>query len=400
MEGLRLTTPPIDEAKDRVKRAVAALDPELRTLSHALHGDPELSLQEFRAAARLTEALENHGFTVERGVAGLETSFVARYGSGRPVVAFLAEYDALPEIGHACGHNLIATWAVGAGVGLRNALPDVPGTIQVIGTPAEETAGGKVVMTRAGIFTGVDAAMMIHGADCTILNQRTIAMTPYTVEFRGRSAHASASPEAGISALDAVLQVFFSINQMRQMLRPAARIHGIITQGGTAVNVVPDRAVAEFQIREEDEAHLKPIRERFRAIVDSAAVATGARAVVTEGTSYRERIPNEALVRAFGGNADDLGIPYQEPTASLASSDTGDVSQTVPTLHPYLQIAPAGTSAHTPEFASAAASPMADGQITAGATLLALTGAEILLNPTLRERSRRAFRDQFGKEPA
>ena len=154
MEGLRLTTPPIDEAKDRVKRAVAALDPELRTLSHALHGDPELSLQEFRAAARLTEALENHGFTVERGVAGLETSFVARYGSGRPVVAFLAEYDALPEIGHACGHNLIATWAVGAGVGLRNALPDVTGTIQVIGTPAEETAGGKVVMTRAGIFTG------------------------------------------------------------------------------------------------------------------------------------------------------------------------------------------------------------------------------------------------------
>ncbi|MBO0702317.1 MAG: amidohydrolase, partial [Candidatus Dormibacteraeota bacterium] len=282
-----MDTVPLEAVKQRIRAEVEALHPHLRTISHTLHEHPELGLEEHRAAALLTEELQEHGFAVERGVAGLETAFVASYGSGEPVVAIIAEYDALPKLGHACGHNLIATWAVGAGIALRNALPELQGTIRVVGTPAEETAGGKVTMTDAGVFSGAAAAMMIHGADRTLLNRGSLAATPFEVEFFGRSAHASARPFAGISALDGILQVFFGVNQLRQMLRPSARIHGVITDGGDAANVIPDHAAASFLVRERDEEHLERLRARFRGIVEGAGLATGARPVIAEGVTYQ-----------------------------------------------------------------------------------------------------------------
>ncbi len=392
---------PLLRVKERLRAEVEGLQPHLRTISHTLHDHPELGLREHRAAALLTEELEEHGFRVERGVAGLETAFVASYGWGEPVVAIIAEYDALPKLGHACGHNLIATWAVGAGIALRNALPELRGTIKVVGTPAEESAGGKVPMTDAGVFSGVAAAMMIHGADRTLLNRGSLAVTPVEVEFFGRSAHASSNPAAGISALDALLQVFFGVNQLRQMLRPSARVHGVITDGGDAPNVIPDHAAASFLLRERDEEHLARLRARFGAIVEGAALATRARAQLTEGVSYKARQCNPALVETFGANADLLGVEHESAAGvGMGSSDIGNVSYAVPTIHPYLQISPRGTSAHTPAFAEAAASPFADERLATGATLLAWTAADVLLRDEVRSDLRRTFRDQFGRDPS
>ncbi|MFZ0215826.1 MAG: M20 family metallopeptidase [Candidatus Dormiibacterota bacterium] len=397
-----MTAGAVEITKQRIRDEVEQLHPHLRTISHSLHDDPELGNREFHAAQRLTEELAENGFQVERGIAGLETAFVATYGSGKPVVAIIAEYDALPKLGHACGHNLIATWAVGAGIALRNALPEVQGTIKVIGTPAEESAGGKVTMTEHGIFDGVDAAMMIHGSDRTILNRGSLAVTPYTVEYFGKSSHASSRPEAGISALDALLQVYFGVNQLRQMLRPMTRIHGVITDGGDAPNVIPDHAEAAFLVRARDEDYLDEVRQRFRGIAEGAALATGARLQLTEGISYRTRVCNDALVSSFGENVETLGLEHETlPVgAGVGSSDIGNVSHVVPTIHPYLKIADRGTSAHTPAFAQAAASPFADEQIATGCTLLAWTAADVLLRPELREELRRTFKAQLGHDPA
>jgi amidohydrolase len=392
----------VKDVKDRIAEQVRHLHPHLKTISHTLHENPEIRFEEHRAAALLTEDLAEHGFTVERGVAGLETSFVASYGSGRPVVALIAEYDALPKLGHACGHNLIASWAIGAGIALREALPDVQGTIKVIGTPAEEGGGGKVTMAEAGIFDGLDAAMMIHGSDSMYVDRGSLAVTPYKVEFFGRSAHASARPEHGINALDPLLQVFFSLNALRQALRPHSRIHGVITHGGEAANVIPDHTAGEFRVRARDVAYLEELKQRFRAIVEAAALATGTRAEVTEGISYLPRVCNTALVETYRDNLLDYGLEFEVPApdAGVGSSDIGNVSQLVPTIHPYMQICEKGVGGHTPEFAEAAASPRADELIATGSILLAWTAADVLLRPDLRERLRESFRSQMGREVA
>jgi amidohydrolase len=291
-----MTNQTIDVAKSAIAAEARALHPRLIDISQTLHANPEILFEERQAAALLTNELEEHGFNVERGVAGLETAFVATYGSGKPVVALLAEYDALPKLGHACGHNLIATWAVGAGIALRRALPEVAGTIQVIGTPAEEGGGGKVIMAEAGIFNKVDAAIMMHPRDATYLDRGSLAVTRYTVEFFGQSAHASSGPEKGINALDAILQVFFSINALRQAFKPHTRIHGVITHGGDAPNIIPDYAAAKFLVRANEQAYHEELKQKFRNIVEAAALATGARVEIDEGVSYQQRVCNTALV--------------------------------------------------------------------------------------------------------
>lgn len=400
-EGAAEAQVSIQEVKARIAERVQQAHPHLKTIAHTLHENPEIRFQEHRAAALLTDELREQGFEVEQGVAGLETSFVATYGSGRPCVGIIAEYDALPKLGHACGHNLIGTWALGAGIALKQALPEFEGTIKVIGTPAEEGGGGKVTMADAGVFRGVDAAMMIHGRDTTYLDRGSLAVTPYTIEFFGQSAHASAAPEMGRSALDALLQVFFGVNQLRQMLRPHTRIHGVITDGGDAPNVIPDYARAEILVRAREVDYLEELKGRFRSIVEAAALATGTRAEVTEGISYKPRVCNTALVEAFGANLVDLGLDYEVPSADtgVGSSDIGDVSQLVPTIHPYLQICEKGVAGHTPEFAAAAASPRADELLATGATLLAWTAADVLLRPEVRRRLREAFQEQLGRDP-
>jgi amidohydrolase len=394
-------TTTIDTVKQRVTEEVRQLHPHLRTVSHTLHENPEIRFQEHRAAALLTEELEEQGFSVERGVAGLDTAFVATYGSGKPAVAIIAEYDALPKLGHACGHNLIASWALGAGVALSRALPEVAGTIKVIGTPAEEGGGGKVTMAAAGVFDGLDAAMMLHGRDTTYLDRGSLAVTPYTVEFFGKPAHAAAAPDRGINALDAVLQVFNSINALRQQLRPTTRIHGVITHGGEAANVIPDYAAAEFLVRAREEWYLEEVRKRFRNVVAGAALATGARERVTEGISYKPRVCNTALIEAFRDNLTGLGVDYDTPPAGagVGSSDIGDVSQLVPTIHPYLKMCEKGVGGHTQAFAEASASPLADELLATGSTLLAWTAADVLLSPEVRTRLRESFREQLGRDP-
>jgi amidohydrolase len=264
----------VAEAKARIAAEVGRLHSRFIDMSHQLHSNPELAFEEYKAAELLTNELEEQGFDVQRGVAGLDTAFVATYGSGEPVVALLAEFDALPKIGHACGHNLIATWGVGAGIALRRALPDIQGTINVIGTPGEEGGGGKVIMAKEGVFAGLDAAIMMHPRDVTYLDRGSLAVTPYEIEFFGKSAHASSAPEKGINALDALLQVFFSVNALRQAFRPHTRIHGVITKGGDAANVIPDYTSADFLVRANDQAYLEELNQRFVDIVNAAALAT------------------------------------------------------------------------------------------------------------------------------
>ena len=387
--------------KERIAEEARRLHPRLVELSHDLHSHPEIRFEEQRSSALLADVLDEPGFEVERGVAGLPTAFVATYGSGEPTVALLAEYDALPQLGHACGHNLIATWAIGAGIALRRALPGFAGTLKVIGTPAEEGGGGKVIMADAGIFKGLSAAIMMHPRDTTYLDRGSLARTFYTVEFFGKSAHAAAAPEKGINALDAILQVFFSLSAMRQHLKPDVRIHGVITDGGAAVNIVPEHAAAEFLVRAREQEYLEEVKRRFRALCEGAALATGARLELTEGLSYQARVCNSALVDVFRDNLTALGFDYDTPPSEggVGSSDIGNVSRLVPTIHPYLKICHKGVGGHTPEFAAAAAGPLADEMTAAGATMLAWTAADVLLRPEVRERLRASFQEQLGYPP-
>lgn len=391
----------LEDAKRQVADEIRRLHPRLTTMSHTLHDNPEILFQEHEAASLLTNELDEQGFSVERGVAGLDTAFVATYGHGEPIVGFLAEYDALPKIGHACGHNLIATWSLGAAIAIRRALPNLQGTIKVIGTPGEEGGGGKVIMANANIFDGLSAAIMMHPRDQTFLDRGSLARTVYDIEFFGKSAHASSAPERGINALDAMLQVFFSINAFRQQMPPNSRIHGVISHGGDAPNVIPDYTAARFLVRAKEQDDLERLRQRFRDIVNSAALATGCRAEIKEGLSYQARVCNTSLVETFGGNLKALGLSADTPPVSggVGSSDIGNVSRIVPTIHPYLQICDPGVGGHTPEFAEAAASQRADELIETGATLLAWTGLDVLLSPDVRSRLRASFAEQLGYQP-
>lgn len=391
----------VDAAKERIAREVKVLHPRLIELSHTIHANPEIKFQEHKTAALLAAELEKEGFAVERGTAGLETAFVATHGQGRPKVAFLAEYDALEGLGHACGHNLMAVWALGAGIALKRALPDVHGTIQVIGTPAEEGGGGKVIMAEAGVFRGVDAAIIMHPRDTTLMDRGSLAVTHFTVEFFGKSAHASAYPEKGISALDAVIQLFNSVNGLRQMLKPGSRIHGIITHGGDAPNIIPNYAAAKFLVRAKEQDYLEELERRFAQIVEGAALATGARSKLTRGISYKTRVSNRGLIETLRENMEALGIQYETPPeeGGVGSSDIGDVSHLVPTIHPYFQICEKGIVGHSPEFAVASATEYADRTIATGCTLLACTGADVMLRPEVQKRLRATFREQLGRDP-
>lgn len=391
----------VDGVKRLVAQQVEAIHPRLIEISHTIHDNPEILFQEQKAVALLTEELHKEGFAVQRPVAGLETAFVASHGNGRPAVAFLAEYDALPGVGHACGHNLMAVWALGAGIALKRALPGLHGTIKVIGTPAEEGGGGKVIMAEAGVFRGLDAAIILHAKDESYLQQSFLAMNLYQVEFFGKSAHAAASPEQGISALDAVLQVFFSVNAWRQMLTTDARIHGSITHGGDAPNIIPEYAAAKFILRAREQSYLEQMDRRFRNIVEGAGLATGARHKITVQSSYSAMASNPVLIELFRQNMEELGVQYGTPpeNSGVGSSDIGNVSQLVPTIHPMLKVADRGTPLHSPEFAQATASKVADEAIATGCKLMAWTGADVLLRPEVREQLRVSFRQQVGRDP-
>src|SRR5689334_1363270 len=312
--------------KDRIGSAVERLADELESLSRRIHDNPELGYQEVKAAAWLSDFLDRHGFKVERGLAGIETAFrgTLERGDG-PTIAILCEYDALPAIGHACGHNVIATAGVGAGAALAAVRDDLPpGRVVVIGTPAEEGGGGKVKLIRGGVFASVDAAMMIHGFDRWIMHQDLLGIVRCALEFTGKAAHASADPWEGVNALDAVIQTFNNVSMLRQQIRPEARIHGIVTSGGAAANIIPEFASATFYVRAADIDYMWALQKRVIACAEGAARATGCTLKVVEqrDNAYEPMKRNTTLLDRFRANARTLGVVESpESRDRMGSSD-------------------------------------------------------------------------------
>jgi amidohydrolase len=382
--------------KDLIATAVERLGDDLESLSRRIHDNPELGYQEVKAAGWLTEFLEGQGFKVERGVGGVETAFRASIETGEgPTIAILCEYDALPAIGHACGHNVIATAGAGAGAALaavRDRLPK--GRIHVIGTPAEEGGAGKVRLIRGGVFKDVDVAMMIHGWDKWIVHQDLLGIVRVTFEFTGKAAHAAADPFEGINALDAVIQTFNSISMLRQQVRPDARIHGIVTSGGAAPNIIPEFAAALFYVRAKSLDYMWQLQKRVIACAEGAARATGCTLKVIEHDSaYEPMKRNETLLEVFRANMQRVGAPESpEVKDRLGSSDIGNVSQVIPTIQPLVKIAPEGTPIHSRAFEAAAVSPLAREGMLAAAKVMAMTTLDLLADPRLVERAQQDFR--------
>jgi amidohydrolase len=384
-----------------LKRAVCdtvdAMRVELIGVSRAIHAEPELAFRETKAASRLTEAVERHGLDVARGTYGLNTAFESEFGPmDAPRIAILAEYDALPEIGHACGHNLIATAGLGAALALAKLGDQLPGRVRLLGTPAEEGGGGKELMAREGAFKGVDAAVMMHPADYNQLNRKHLACAHLEAIYHGKAAHASSRPWDGINALDGLIIAYQAIAALRQHIRPTERIHGVITDGGAAPNIVPARAAGRFLVRAGTAKELAVLRARVIACFESGAQASGTRLEVASAEpDYLDMIHNMPLCHAFQRNAEALGrvfVPYDHPAyVRTASTDMGNVSHYVPAIHPYLAAAPADCVIHNAEFARWAGSEMGDQAAIDGAKALAMTAIDFFTDANLRAEVRAAF---------
>lgn len=320
---------------------------QLIALSRFIHQHPEIAMQEVVSSAACAALLEDHGFVVERGIAGLPTAFRAAAGSGPPTVAFLAEYDALPGLGHGCGHNLIAMAALGAGIGLQSAVREIPGTVFVFGTPAEESINGKAIMVEAGVFAGIDAALGAHpgtsAATCPTVegSGQILALQGLRIEFRGRSAHAATDPHNGVNALNALIETFNGINALRQHITPDARIHGIITAGGDAPNIVPAFAAGEFLVRAATMTAMEALVEQVRRIAEGAALMTGATLsfAFSEHATF-DMVTNRTLARRIKAHLDAVGLALPEVTPSppAGSTDWGNVSYIVPSVETHYPI--------------------------------------------------------------
>ncbi|MDP8905275.1 MAG: M20 family metallopeptidase [Chloroflexota bacterium] len=388
---------PCVEAKARLAAAVEAARAEIIDLSHRIHAHPESAFEEHRASAWVADAVRRHGYRVEHPAGSLATAVRGTLAGGRgtrgPRIAILAEYDALPGLGHGCGHNTMAASGVGASIALAAVAPEIAGEIVFLGTPAEERGSGKQFMIDDGLFDGIDAALLFHPGDRNRAACALLASVDVEVTFAGRQAHAAADPWMGKNALDALILLFSSIGLWRQQLRPSARVHGIVVEGGTAANIIPDRTVARFMVRSDDQADFERMKERFRALVDAAALAAdcSGEAVFSGGSSTMK--DNATLRARFVANMAAYGIE-DEPVdyTRLGSSDMGNVSHAVPTIHPELAICDAGTPAHSTAFRDAAATPRADDTTLLAATLVAQTAYELFADPDLVAAAWQEFR--------
>jgi len=384
----------IEKLKDPVISEIDARRHQLSELSLKIHSNPELGFQEVRAASWLTRYLEENGFSVERGICELPTAFQGSYGQGEPAIGILAEYDALPGLGHACGHNLIAASAVGAGVASKLAIDRFGGTILVIGTPAEELYGGKAIMAEKGAFDNLDMAMMVHPGGHDVATTQALACQALEVEFFGKATHAAAQPEAGINALEAMLQSFASINSLRQHVRDKVRIHGIITDGGEAANIIPAHSAGTFLVRADDYTYLNELKQGVLNCFIGAATASGARLEYRWGdVSYAPLRNNLTLARLFRQNMQSLGrkVKLSDPSMAFGSTDMGNVSQLVPSIHPQVAIAPEEVVAHSPQFALAAVSEAGSRGSLDAAKALAMTVVDLVANPEIVIRVKREF---------
>lgn len=366
-----------------------AIDQQTETLwgiSTDLYNKPEIAFQEYYACETLSQFLQKSGFTVKTGIGGLETAFRASLGNqSYPTIAIMAEYDALVGLGHACGHNLIATAAVGAGMAVAGIDPRLPGSIQVIGTPAEEGGGGKILLAEAGVFRDVDAAMMFHPASKNMVLRTSLASSKLKIEFFGKPSHAAAAPEEGINALDALILTFNNINALRPTLKPKDVIAGIIKNGGEAANIIPAYTSADFSIRSLSARRRDELIEKVRACAQAGALATGCQVKSTVTPGYQEMIPNHVLAGVFKSNVESLGLTVEnpEPLERMGSTDMGDVSHIIPAIHPYLAIAPTNISGHTLEFKEYVISEAGKKAMLVAAKAMAMTVIDLLTNPGL-----------------
>jgi amidohydrolase len=382
--------------KDLLKNYLETIQNRLWEISDTLYHHPELGDQEYESSKRLIEFLEEHNFVVEKGIVGRPTAFRAVYDSKKdgPTIAYLSEFDALPEVGHGCGHNMIGTMSAGAGVTLSKVVDEIGGRVVVLGTPAEETNGAKVPMSEQGIFDDIDAAMILHPGDESYESGESLAMDAIQFDFRGRTSHAAASPEMGINALDAVIQLFNGINALRQHVTSDVRIHGIIKEGGVAANIVPDKAVAQFYVRAKDRSYLNEVVQKVISIAKGASSMTGAEVHIENyELSYDNMVTNQTLSQVFTANLLSTGVKQvHKPKNSYGSIDMGNVSHVVPAIHPYIGLDSPGLIAHTREFADLTITDNSHQILSRGALALALTGFDLITNKEVLEKMKNEFR--------
>ena len=381
----------------KLKASVDKNEPQLRSVSRQIFERPEVKSEEVFASKLLADELGKAGFDVELGVAGLDTAIRAVHPamSDGPTIAILGEYDALPDVGHACGHNLIAAGGLGAALAVGAIKDQLPGKLVFFGTPAEEGGGGKVFMIDAGLFEGVDAALMFHPSNYTMVGRGSLAITEVKIEFYGKPAHASGCPEKGINALDAVIQTFNGINALREHILDGARIHGIIRDGGVKPNIVPEYTSAEFYVRAQENDYRDELLEKLRNCAQGAALATGARMEFTEvPVPYKAMKPNRVIGERFLKHIIDNGVPHMpEKTNAMGSTDMGDVTQVVPGIHAYVKIAEEDVAGHSREFTDASGSERGQVAMLAAAKALAMTAVDLLTSPEMVAQAWEEFRN-------
>ena len=364
------------DTKERVAAAYERVEPELIDISRWMYENPEVAFEEYESSARLAAFLRDRGFAVEHPAHGLDTAFRATVGSAGPEVVICAEYDALPGISQACGHNIIATAALGAASSLVELAGELGVRVTVLGTPAEEKYGGKVDLIRAGAFDGAAASMMIHPSPKNTVDPRVLAITHVDVEFFGKNAHASAAPWEGLNALDAFVAAYVNISAWRQAMMSTDRVHGIITDGGKAANIIPDYTRSEWFIRAATKERLDVMVERFTDQIEAAARASGCRVVITpQGNAYSDMRHEPTMVELFDANSTALGrtLDRSAPGDPAGSTDMGDVSHVVPSIHPMLAIETNAAVNHQAEFAAATITDSGNRAIRDGALAMAWT---------------------------
>ncbi|MGC9383783.1 MAG: M20 family metallopeptidase [Kosmotogaceae bacterium] len=385
-----------EKSKETITKNVDSIANDLIEISKKLKNNPEIGFKEYKAFKWLTEFLEQKGFNVEKGIADLETSFRAHYvcGNGGPKIAFLCEYDALPDIGHGCGHNLIAPSSIGAAVALST-VENLSAELLVIGCPGEENGGGKVILTEKGVFDEVDVAMMVHPATVNLTYSTSLALDAIEFIFKGQTSHASSMPEKGINALDSAIFLFNGLNALRQHLKDDVRIHGIVSEGGKAPNVVPDKAVAKFYFRAKERSYLDRTVEKAYNVARGAALMSGAEVSWRKFELSNDNLkPNKKLAQVFEENLKKIGInDILPPQDGGGSTDMGNVSQVVPAIHPYIAIGEEGEFiSHSREFADATVAPRGQQELINAAKSMALTAFDVASDKELLEEIKKELR--------
>ena len=384
------------EAKEIVRAEIDRLTPTLLEVSHSIHANPELNFEEHHAHDTLTGVLEDEGLAVERGAYDMATAFESRVGADDgPTVAVLCEYDALPGIGHACGHNIIGAAGLGAGLAIAKVAEALGGRVAILGTPAEEGGGGKEFMIRRGAFDDIDLAMMVHPADRDLRTMHTIAIQQLDVQYTGRAAHAAASPHTGLNALDAAVLGYNAVAALRQHIRPEERIHGIFADGGDKPNIVPSKAATEWYVRSGNMDSLEALKTRVLDCLHGGALSAGCE-MHHEWIDppFFDMIDNHPLLDLYVQNAMEVGrhpLPEAEGAMVVGSTDMGNVSYSVPAIHPMIKVAPEGTPIHTPEFEVYAGREEGDRAVIDGALTMALTLVDCLASSETRDAIRGAF---------